>query len=651
MKIGSLSEHINKKFVFFFFLQFLLILFIVSYDSWTRLGDECLNCHADKDRMESLGYPQFVVTKDDVIKQTKHKNIRCQDCHLGDARATNKDKAHKGILRAFFVSHEGTALTRADINYKERLLPQGTDEIRKMLPMVEEDGALSTHHEVRNVLWHDRDRDSFNFSPEITKKTCSKSNCHPQELNQFKRTIMGTNMRQRTMRTWLEPYGPHNCGPSFADTPVQDVLKDVGFSFKNTEQIQSEINMPFSHEQAKDKQRFCNVCHAGCLDCHYEPSVDKGVHNFVKKPSSASCGGYGRGTSICHPGAMQSRRGETYIGGDYSIPTGMEPDTHYKKGIHCIECHHTGRGGMGDMVRKAGCQDCHVEIEEAHAKSIHKDLDCASCHVNELRGYQLVVWGPGYVAGKKNPFKKYSLYYGIQSPPILMKDQRGKWMPVKVMPHSLGNFSKEVPPSGSIKFRWNDNSTRDAYYIIGTFDAPTNNKHLLWLDLQQASHPYGKARRCESCHGHRQEMISNWEYMDYQGVSKPFIGSYKVVADAKSLAVRDFKSSAIKLSDGYKLEDFASWIFFKDKWTIEGDFSIKTDKQKYEKYLKLSKQIDREIKQLDSIMKSKDKKVVKKYKAIKGYVIHNPDIGIEKLQSITAVQNHSDNTKKVHKVE
>ncbi|MCX8069789.1 MAG: hypothetical protein N2738_04735, partial [Thermodesulfovibrionales bacterium] len=321
MNIGSISERINIKFIILFFLQFFLLISFVSYDTYKRLGDECLNCHSDIDKMNSLGYPQFIVTKEDLLKQSKHTNIRCQECHLGDARASDKDLAHKGMLRAFFVSHKGTALTREDINYKKSLLPQGNDEIRDMLPKVDESGIFTIHPEVRNVLWHDRDRESFNFSPEIAKKTCGKSSCHPLELKQFSKTIMGTNMRQRTMRTWLEPYGPHNCGPSFADTSVQEVLKDSGFSFKNTEQIQKEINMPFSHEQAKDKQRFCNVCHAGCLDCHYEPSVDKGVHNFVKKPSSASCGGYGRGTSICHPGAMQSRRGETYIGGDYSIPT------------------------------------------------------------------------------------------------------------------------------------------------------------------------------------------------------------------------------------------------------------------------------------------------------------------------------------------
>ncbi|HIJ59882.1 MAG TPA: hypothetical protein HPP56_04625 [Nitrospirae bacterium] len=604
----------------------------MSYDTWQGLGDECLNCHSDIDKMKSLGYPQFITSREDIEKQTKHKNIHCQDCHLGDARAKDKDKAHKGMLKAFFVSHKGTALTREDINYKKSLLPEGKDYIRMMLPIDDESKADSKHPEVRNVLWHDRDRDSFNFSPEIVKKTCGKSNCHPQELKQFNKTIMGTNFRQRTMQTWLQPYGPHNCGPSFADTPVQKELKKIGFDFKNTEKIQKEINLPFSHEQAKNKQRFCNVCHAGCLDCHYEPNKKEGVHNFVKKPSSMSCAGYGRGTSICHPGAMQSRRGETYIGGDYSIPTGMEPDSHYKKGIHCIDCHHTGREGMGDMVRKAGCQDCHVEIEEAHSKSIHKNLDCATCHVNELRGYQLIVWGPGYVAEQKNPFKKYSLYYGIQSPPILMKDKKGKWMPIKVMPHTLGNFSKDVPPSGTIKYRWDDYSTRDAYYILGTFETGSNNKHLLWLDLQQASHPYGKARKCASCHAKSQEMRSKWEYMDDQGTKEPFVGSYKVIADQKGLIVRDFIHSKIKVAEGYKLEDFASWIFFKDKWVINSeDFHIKTEKRKYDKYLEMSNNIDLQIKRLDKTLKNKDKKTIKRYKELRGIALHNQDEGLKLL--------------------
>lgn len=644
MKIGTISDYINKKTVIIFVIQFFLVMTVLGYKAWKDTDVECIRCHSDKEKMTKLGYSQFYATREMVEKESKHPNVKCHECHLGDGRAKDPDKAHKGMLAVLLIDDDGNVLKRKKV-YPDALLPTGDDKIRLMLPKIEHNGELLPHPDVRNILWHDRDPETFNFDPDIAKKTCGKSGCHPEELKQFKTTIMATNFRQRTMRTWLEPYGPHNCGPSFADLPPMELLRGAGFQFKNTEDIRKELNVPFSREQAVGKQKFCNVCHAGCLDCHYAPDRKKGVHHFTNKPTSESCGGYGRGTSICHPGAMQSRRGETYIGGDYSIPRGMNPDVHYKKDIHCVDCHTTGEKGMGDMQRKANCQDCHIEIEDAHAKSIHKDMDCATCHINELRGYQITIWGPGLVAGIENPFKKYSLYYGIQGPPILMKDQKGKWMPVKIWPHSVGNIKPDVKPSERLMFRWPSGETRDAYYVVGTFSIedkrglvgetkspPRSNKHLLWFEIEQAAHPYGKARSCESCHKERQIAVSTWEFMDYQG-AEPFKGGHKIIADKNGLRIVDMKNATpIKLLEGYKIEDFASWIFFKDKWQMPGDFSIKVEKEKYNKYLVLANKIDKELKILDNYVKGKDKKIQRRFKELKGIVLHNQDGAMERIK-------------------
>lgn len=644
MKIGTISDYINKKTVTIFVIQFLLIITILGYRAWKDTSVECVRCHSDKEKMFKLGYPQFYITQEMVEKESKHPNVKCHECHLGDGRAKEADKAHKGMLAVLLIDDNGNVLRRKDV-YPESLLPSGNDMIRNMLPKIRHNGELLPHPVVRNVLWHDRNPETFNFDPNIAKKTCGKSSCHPEELKQFKTTIMATNFRQRTMRTWLEPYGPHNCGPSFADLLPSEVLRGAGFQFKNTEDIRKELNVSFSKEQAIAKQKFCNICHAGCLDCHFEPDRKKGVHNFTNKPTSISCAGYGRGTSICHPGAMQSRRGETYIGGDYSIPTGMNPDIHYKKNIHCIDCHTTGEKGMGDMQRKANCQDCHIEIEDAHAKSIHKNMDCATCHISELRGYQITIWGPGLIAGKENPFKKYSLYYGIQGPPILMKDQKGKWMPVKIWPHSVGNIKPDVRPSERIIFRWPNGETRDAYYVVGTFSLPdrdgiksssSSNKHLLWFEIQQVSHPYGRARKCESCHkksvqSSQQVAISTWEFMDEQG-AEPFKGGYRIIADKNGLRIVDLKNTTpIKLLEGYKLEYFASWIFFKDKWQMSGDFSIKAEKDKYNKYLLIANKVNNELKTLDNYVKVKNKKIQKQFKELKGIALHNQEGALERI--------------------
>lgn len=209
MRIGTISDHINLKTVTIFILQFIIIIGVLGYRAWYERGEECLKCHSDLQKMTRLGYPQFYVTQEMIEKEAKHPNVRCQDCHLGNSRAKDPDKAHKNMLSVLLVSEEGETIKRKDI-YPKPLLPAGDDKIREMLPQIEFDGKLYPHPLVRNVLWHDRDTATFNYDPDITKKTCGKSNCHPTETKQFHTTIMATNFRQRTMVSWLKPYGPHN---------------------------------------------------------------------------------------------------------------------------------------------------------------------------------------------------------------------------------------------------------------------------------------------------------------------------------------------------------------------------------------------------------------------------------------------------------
>ncbi len=624
-KLGFISSRFTKWLVIVVLLQALVVFTFLGYTSWSDTSKGCVQCHSNKALLEKAGYPQFYVTEEMVETQSRHPHIQCRDCHLGNGREDDKDRAHEGMLKALLVGWNGELIDRFDYS-RDPIIPTGENRINELLPKVEEDGELEVIYELRNLLWHDRDPVTFNFDPEIARKTCSKSKCHPNELEQFKKTIMGRNFRQRFMKTWTDPYGPHNCGPSFADLPPTEEIIGSGFLYENTDEIVKNLNVPFSKEQAEAKQKFCNVCHAGCLDCHYTPNRKEGVHSFTKVPQSESCAGFGRGTSICHPGAMQSRRGETYIGGDYSVPPGQEADVHYEKGIHCVDCHPTGETGMGDMERKATCQDCHIEIEEAHAESIHKNLDCASCHISELRGYQLTIWGPGIEAEKPNPFKKYSLYYGIQEPPILLKDQNGIWRPYKIWPHSVGNIKNDMPPSPSLRYRWPDGETYDAYYVVGTVDnLPANNKHLLWIQIEQAAHPFGRARECDSCHREQQISLSTWEFYDNYG-AEPFEGGHRIVADSRGLRIEDLgNTTEIEVMEGFQLSDFASWLYLKDRWQMPGDFAVRSGKEKYDKYFELSKRLSDNVKVLDELSQEFTRENLKRYKTVKGIALHNLD--------------------------
>lgn len=606
LRVGTISSKVKKKGILLFILQFILIISALSYLRWQDSSSGCISCHSDRKKMESLGYPYLYIDPEEVEKESGCTTAKCRDCHLGDGRAKEPGKAHKGMPRMIIVGEDGEILPR-DKYLPRALKPEAKNQRDLMLPEIEG---------VRNILFHDRNPETLGYDPIITRKTCGKGGCHPAEVKQFNQTTMGTNLRQRTMKTWLLPYGPHNCGPSFADIPPPHKTERSRFSFENYNEIVKNLNTTFTKEQAIAKQRFCNVCHTGCLDCHYTPFLNKGVHNFSKTPPALSCLGGGRGSSACHTGTMESRRGSTYLGGDFSQPTGMKPDIHAGR-LSCIDCHSTGQKGMGDIRRKAGCQDCHLEIEEEISQSRHRRLQCITCHVGEAGGYQLTHWGQGHVAKRPNPFKKY-FYYGILKPPIIMQDQKGSWIPVKVIPHTVSNIKNPVEPSNRLLFRWPQGETADSYAVLGTFDGlPDGNLHLAWLDIEKISHTYGRARSCRSCHDGdgTQRAMSRWEFLDYEG-AEPFKGTYKIVADKKGLRVLDIKATTpIKLYPGGRLAQFAPWYYLKDIWQVRGDYSIPG--RGYKEALKAYQ------KAVDELNKLKEKIPEEEFRRLRAKIMHS----------------------------
>jgi hypothetical protein len=331
---------------------------------------------------------------------------------------------------------------------------------------------------------------------------------------------------------------------------------------------------------------------------------------------------------------MERRRGDSYLGRDISEPPGLPEDVHVSKKIECVDCHETGPGGMGHLQRNATCQDCHIEVEAAMAGSVHKNVSCAACHVNILGGYEMTSWGPGMIESKPNPFKKYSLYYGPQGPPILIKDQKGRWIPTKIWPNSAGGIKETIAAKPGLTFRWPKGETHDAYAQLGTFSFPGgNNKYLAWLQVEEVAHPYGKSRTCRSCHDSRTQVSSvTWRYYDSQG-AEPFTGSQKVVADRNGLRVENIKAtSKIVPMEGGKTEYFAAWLHLGDIWRTSGDYSIpKYDPLKYRKFdtslretLKRLDVIDRKLRARE--LNGEDvKKIRRKWKEAKAVSVHDPE--------------------------
>jgi hypothetical protein len=512
----------------------------------------------------------------------------------------------------------------------KQLLPSGNDRQRAMLPKLP-DGSLND--DVGTLLYHDRDPKTYGYDPRLAEKTCGKSACHPNEVKQFSTSVMGANFRQRAMRTWNDIHGPNNCGPSFADTPPARRAKGNSFSFENTTKINAEINTAFTRGQAMAKQRVCNVCHTGCLDCHYTPTPERGAHAFSRVPPAANCSGGGRSTFVCHAGTMERRRGDSYLGKEFSEPPGLPEDVHVKQKVECVDCHQTGPGGMGHIERRATCQDCHLEVEEAMAASVHAKVACEACHVKILGGYEMTSWGPGMISSRPNPFKKYSLYYGPMEPPILIKDQKGVWIPTKIWPNSSPNIKNPIAPKPGLTFRWPEGETRDAYVQLGTSSfLGGNNLYLAWLQVEQVAHPLGKSRTCGSCHDSTTQTARvSWRFFDAQG-AEPFTGSQQVVADTHGLRVKDIKAtSKIVLMPGGRTADFAAWLHLGDIWKTSGDFSIpKSDPAKYRTLDKGVRDALARLEAIDKKIKAREekgedvKKLRRRWKEAKAAAMHDP---------------------------
>ncbi len=562
-----------------------------SEQTRTENIDSCIVCHSDTIKMKDLGFPQFTVTLIEVSQQSKMQ-AACSDCHAGNPNSLVKETAHTGLHRLLSVqTNKLEAVTRDKLTVfrPDKLETSGRNLMVEMLPKIEMDWKQLKDPSVQTILYHDKNVSDFMMNRKIQEETCGR--CHLKEVEEFQRTAMGANTKQRAYKTWIDKdHGPHNCGPWFID---------------NWREIAKNTTVPFTQEMAQVNQKACNVCHTGCLDCHYGPKhkdpmrPSMGQHTFSKVLTPLTCYGGGRG-SICHAGPEDRRRGGGYIGGSFSNPQGAEPDIHYKKGVACTSCHETQAQDEtllhGQVKRPAVCTKCHPTEVKALVNSSHKNVSCEACHIQDVGAYTATFWGPGKLAGIQTPFFKYKEYYGIMKEPILIRTPQGKWIPVKPYAMAVMNQKSAGGLKPGLKWRYPANlpdgeRTDDAYAFVGLLSGlPSNDNVLAWIQMDKVSHKYGKSRSCESCHssnGEQRQFVS-WKYAD-QG-AEPFEGSHIVVANSKGLFILDMQATTeIKPNAGSKIEDFAPWYYLKDKWHITGNFALPPiiDQLKYQKEIQI----------------------------------------------------------------
>lgn len=544
-------------------------------------GSGCVGCHGNASTMKELGYPHFTVTPQEVLAQTGMP-ADCHLCHGGSPDAVVKDKAHAGMGRLVAVRKKG--LTGETVERKHPL-SLGSNPMERIKLMTDKADRAAPDQSVSIILWQDKRIDTLSQDFGRMEKSCGA--CHARQFAEFTRSTMARNGKQSAYRTWTDrKRGPHNCGAWFGD---------------NHEAIAANTAAPFDRATNALNQRQCNTCHVGCLDCHYDPQPadpadpKKGMHGFRRTPRPESCYGGGRGQT-CHAGPEERRRGAGYFGGVYANPEGAAPDVHLQAKVTCLDCHESSRNGNGlthAMVkRQATCDRCHGTIVASHGTSVHRTLTCEACHVRNVGGYQGTYWEPGSLGGTGTPFFKYKEYYGIMDDPILIRDQKGRWIPVKPYPMAVMNV-KGAGLKPGLHWRWpatlpDLERTGDAYGYVGLVGGlPENNKALLWIQMDKVSHKYGQPRPCDSCHGtadgaQRREV--SWEFTDAGAL--PFSGSHTVVADARGLAIHNISTpERIETTAGTAVSSFAPWFYLKNAWTIPGDFSLPAigDRTRYER--------------------------------------------------------------------
>lgn len=558
----------------------------------------CVKCHGNLEKMQASGAESMYLDPAKVDQEVGMQGApTCTDCHLGNGVAMEKEAAHQGLLRPFVVAVgkkvKGEAVSREEIGLSPLVPKAGGDATARLLPPG--DKGLLARGEIKKVLglyYHDRDRKTLAYSPDIARQTCGK--CHDKETKEYNTSAKGLLKNQRAFVSYAEALpGPQNCGAWFGN---------------NYERLHAETAVPYSLEQNAASDRSCNACHAGCNDCHYKPYKGEGRHLFGR-PEALSCYGGNRG-SICHAGPMDRRRGSGFLRGAYSFPSTLPVEKHAQQGLQCLDCHRVAEHNFGHLASadaRNSCRKCHAEIVAAVESSAHRRVDCTSCHITNVGAYQFTFWGPGTVTGVETPYTKHKEYYGVRDLPTLIKNAAGRWIPVKPYPMAVLNQKKDLAPSKllfrAIPLRQLQGNTaigepesftvsrqadevNDAVIINGTrHDLPSGNKAILWIQLDKMSHALGTGRACQSCHAsHAQVAHSTYEYANDKDVSEKFSGSYTVVADAKGIRFLDMQHTEIKPAKGRNVIDFAPFTVMPDAWNVKGiDLSLPYNAKKYKR--------------------------------------------------------------------
>lgn len=281
----------------------------------------CLSCHKDE--------------KPDPAHAAQM--IGCSPCHLGDAAAIDKNKAHKDMV-----------LNPGDLR--------------------------------------------------VVEKTCGKEGCHPADVHKVKNSLMATN--RGILSTLLYYWGERDTQHAGITVEQLLKSGETSLALDYFRKLCGTCHLWKQKNDLPDKPelKFFNEKGGGCSACHYIPAKGdqrttvtsfedkkpegKKPHPLISKKvpdeNCIRCHNRSGRIGISYTGLFEGEGyGTPYEKGGLSskkLPGGrfyleIAEDVHHKKGMSCIDCH-TREEIMGD-----GTQYAHYEEQ--------LEISCAGCHTAE----------------------------------------------------------------------------------------------------------------------------------------------------------------------------------------------------------------------------------------------------------------------------
>lgn len=309
----------HKK-VLFFFLSGLLISYFLfqMFSSHSKFKPK-----KNEIPVLTTGQPELcLLCHEEKIPEKAHARevLGCSSCHLGNPLSPTKETAHQGIVK-------------------------NPSDLR------------------------------------VIEKTCGQANCHPGDVKKVRNSLMATN--HGIIARLLLVFDERKILENFPEIKVLDLYKE-GSPLKGSMALDYFRKLCGSCHLYLQKEKFEGLLAekgGGCSACHLEGKKEdlkkKKIHPGLTKKihlnKCVKCHNRSGRIGFTYQGLYETNQGGIYdklwIDGRELVE--IEPDVHFKAGLHCIDCH-TREEIMGDGT-------FYKNIEEA------LEVSCETCHLWEFK--------------------------------------------------------------------------------------------------------------------------------------------------------------------------------------------------------------------------------------------------------------------------